>query len=160
MSQKNQTFMDMLKSAKAAHDEDEEEEEEDFVLKKEPSPHLRSIYLWYLHKFVYENIASLLLSFNITRTKNLLALTGDLTVKVGGWGGKINYEKPNTPRSKHSATEQRRRSKINDRHVHPNSYSGCFQNQFLNIICCMGFLGQFFLSWISYLIYIIIPFFL
>ena len=26
-------------------------------------------------------------------------------------------QKPNTPRSKHSATEQRRRSKINDRHV-------------------------------------------
>ncbi|PSR89096.1 Transcription factor like [Actinidia chinensis var. chinensis] len=78
-SQKSQTFMDRLKSAKVAHDEDEEEE--DFVLKKEPSPHLRS----------------------------------DFTVKVGGWGGKINYEKPNTPRSKHSATEQRRRSKINDR---------------------------------------------
>ncbi|XP_057459883.1 transcription factor BIM1 [Actinidia eriantha] len=80
MSQKNQTFMDMLKSAKVTHDEDDDEEE-DFVLKKEPSPYLRS----------------------------------DLTVKVGGVGGKINDQKPNTPRSKHSATEQRRRSKINDR---------------------------------------------
>ncbi|KAH9722379.1 transcription factor BIM1 [Citrus sinensis] len=29
--------------------------------------------------------------------------------------GKSNDQKPNTPRSKHSATEQRRRSKINDR---------------------------------------------
>ncbi|GFY85685.1 BES1-interacting Myc-like protein 2 [Actinidia rufa] len=98
MSQKNQTFMDMLKSAKVTHDEDDDEEE-DFVLKKEPSPYLR-------------------------RTKELLTLTGDLTVKVGGVGGKINDQKPNTPRSKHSATEQRRRSKINDRHVDPNSYSG------------------------------------
>ncbi|PSS08019.1 Transcription factor like [Actinidia chinensis var. chinensis] len=80
MSQKNQTFMDMLKSAKVTHDEDDDEEE-DFVLKKETSPYLRS----------------------------------DLTVKVGGVGGKINDQKPNTPRSKHSATEQRRRSKINDR---------------------------------------------
>lgn len=31
--------------------------------------------------------------------------------------GKSTDQKPNTPRSKHSATEQRRRSKINDRHV-------------------------------------------
>ncbi|KAK9203888.1 hypothetical protein WN943_014145 [Citrus x changshan-huyou] len=37
---------------------------------------------------------------------------GDLRVKVEG---KSNDQKPNTPRSKHSATEQRRRSKINDR---------------------------------------------
>jgi len=33
--------------------------------------------------------------------------------------GKSTDQKPNTPRSKHSATEQRRRSKINDRHVFP-----------------------------------------
>ncbi|MCE3052303.1 hypothetical protein HAX54_052165 [Datura stramonium] len=37
---------------------------------------------------------------------------GNLSVKVDGKG---NDQKPNTPRSKHSATEQRRRSKINDR---------------------------------------------
>ncbi|KAJ8536342.1 hypothetical protein K7X08_034743 [Anisodus acutangulus] len=37
---------------------------------------------------------------------------GNLSVKVDGQG---NDQKPNTPRSKHSATEQRRRSKINDR---------------------------------------------
>ncbi|XP_010261228.2 PREDICTED: transcription factor BIM2 isoform X2 [Nelumbo nucifera] len=37
---------------------------------------------------------------------------GDLTVKVDG---KSTDQKPVTPRSKHSATEQRRRSKINDR---------------------------------------------
>lgn len=37
---------------------------------------------------------------------------GSLSVKVDGKG---NDQKPNTPRSKHSATEQRRRSKINDR---------------------------------------------
>ncbi|KAK6925162.1 Myc-type, basic helix-loop-helix (bHLH) domain [Dillenia turbinata] len=40
-------------------------------------------------------------------------LKGDLTVKVDG---KCTDQKANTPRSKHSATEQRRRSKINDRH--------------------------------------------
>ncbi|KAF7134610.1 hypothetical protein RHSIM_Rhsim08G0142600 [Rhododendron simsii] len=40
----------------------------------------------------------------------------DLSVKLAGEGGKSNDQKPNTPRSKHSATEQRRRSKINDRH--------------------------------------------
>ncbi|KAH9778337.1 transcription factor BIM1 [Citrus sinensis] len=39
---------------------------------------------------------------------------GDLRVKVEG---KSNDQKPNTPRSKHSATEQRRRSKINDRQM-------------------------------------------
>ncbi|KAG5536370.1 hypothetical protein RHGRI_023964 [Rhododendron griersonianum] len=38
-------------------------------------------------------------------------------------GGKSNDQKPNTPRSKHSATEQRRRSKINDRHV--EAFSQC-----------------------------------
>ncbi|KAG2664392.1 hypothetical protein I3760_16G080300 [Carya illinoinensis] len=37
---------------------------------------------------------------------------GELKVKVDG---KISDQKVNTPRSKHSATEQRRRSKINDR---------------------------------------------
>ncbi|KAI4344007.1 hypothetical protein L6164_011285 [Bauhinia variegata] len=37
---------------------------------------------------------------------------GDLRVKVDGKGPD---QKPSTPRSKHSATEQRRRSKINDR---------------------------------------------
>ncbi|CAI9786752.1 unnamed protein product [Fraxinus pennsylvanica] len=40
---------------------------------------------------------------------------GNLSVKVEG---KLTDQKPNTPRSKHSATEQRRRSKINDRHVY------------------------------------------
>uniref|UniRef100_A0A6N2L2L1 BHLH domain-containing protein n=1 Tax=Salix viminalis TaxID=40686 RepID=A0A6N2L2L1_SALVM len=37
---------------------------------------------------------------------------GELRVKIDG---KSNDQKSNTPRSKHSATEQRRRSKINDR---------------------------------------------
>ncbi|KAI8543153.1 hypothetical protein RHMOL_Rhmol08G0195300 [Rhododendron molle] len=47
----------------------------------------------------------------------------DLSVKLAGEGGKSNDQKPNTPRSKHSATEQRRRSKINDRHV--ETFSQC-----------------------------------
>lgn len=41
-------------------------------------------------------------------------LTANLCVKVEA---KSIDQKPNTPRSKHSATEQRRRSKINDRHA-------------------------------------------
>ncbi|WOK92037.1 transcription factor BIM2 [Canna indica] len=38
----------------------------------------------------------------------------DLTIKVNGKAS-CTDQRPNTPRSKHSATEQRRRSKINDR---------------------------------------------
>ncbi|KAK7388826.1 hypothetical protein VNO78_23653 [Psophocarpus tetragonolobus] len=77
--QKNQSFIEMMKSARESAQDDEglENEEEIFFLKKEPS--------------------------NTQR---------ELTVKVNG---KSADQKPNTPRSKHSATEQRRRSKINDR---------------------------------------------
>ncbi|XP_073010821.1 transcription factor BIM2-like isoform X4 [Typha latifolia] len=40
----------------------------------------------------------------------------ELSVKIDGKGsGSGTDQRPNTPRSKHSATEQRRRSKINDR---------------------------------------------
>ncbi|XP_074317114.1 transcription factor BIM1 [Silene latifolia] len=76
-AQKNQSFMDMLKSAKGSHSM-EEDEEEDLNVKKESSSSQR----------------------------------GDLRVKVDG---KNSDQKANTPRSKHSATEQRRRCKINDR---------------------------------------------
>ncbi|KAG6513319.1 hypothetical protein ZIOFF_023643 [Zingiber officinale] len=41
----------------------------------------------------------------------------DMTIKVHGRGSSLNEPRPNTPRSKHSATEQRRRTKINDRQV-------------------------------------------
>ncbi|XP_057415032.1 transcription factor BIM1 isoform X2 [Lotus japonicus] len=75
--QKNQSFIEMMKSANCAEDE-ELENEEPFFLKKE-SP-------------------------NTPRE--------ELRVKVDA---KASDQKPNTPRSKHSATEQRRRSKINDR---------------------------------------------
>lgn len=44
------------------------------------------------------------------------SLVSELRVKVDG---KSSDQKANTPRSKHSATEQRRRSKINDRQVSP-----------------------------------------
>ncbi|XP_009793273.1 transcription factor BIM2 isoform X2 [Nicotiana tabacum] len=73
----NQSFLNMMRSAKNAHEEDDDEEEE-FIVKKESPSHSR----------------------------------GDLSVKVDR---KSSDQKPNTPRSKHSATEQRRRSKINDR---------------------------------------------
>ncbi|XP_027329209.1 transcription factor BIM1 isoform X3 [Abrus precatorius] len=75
--QKNQSFIEMMKSAKDSAQDEVLENEETFFLKKEPS--------------------------NTQR---------ELRVKVDG---KSTDQKPNTPRSKHSATEQRRRSKINDR---------------------------------------------
>ncbi|XP_030493398.1 transcription factor BIM1 isoform X2 [Cannabis sativa] len=79
-AQRNQSFMEMIKSAKGCSQDDEIEEEDQYILKKEIS----------------------------TGT----AQRGELRVKVDG---KSSDQKANTPRSKHSATEQRRRSKINDR---------------------------------------------
>ncbi|KAK7265896.1 hypothetical protein RJT34_33521 [Clitoria ternatea] len=76
--QKNQSFMELMKSVKDSAQDEVLQNEEAFFLKKEPS--------------------------NTTRA--------ELRVKVDG---KNIDQKPNTPRSKHSATEQRRRSKINDR---------------------------------------------
>ncbi|KAL5064920.1 hypothetical protein RYX36_026657 [Vicia faba] len=76
--QKNQSFMEMMKSAQDCAQDDELENEGTFFLKRE----------------------------------TLDTQRGELRVKVDG---KSNDQKPNTPRSKHSATEQRRRSKINDR---------------------------------------------
>lgn len=65
--------------------------------------------------------------------------TGNLSVKVDGKG---NNQKPSTPRSKHSATEQRRRSKINDRHVYDLVDSLNIENLFdmesLSIVCTTG----------------------
>jgi len=51
-------------------------------------------------------------------------------VKVEGRGG--NDQKATTPRSKHSATEQRRRSKINDRQVVISHHFRFFH---VNILC-------------------------
>lgn len=64
-SQKNQTFMDMLKSAKVAQDDDDDDEEE-FVLKKEPSPHLNSI----SPPILLFAVASLLVCFSIAGVKS------------------------------------------------------------------------------------------
>ncbi|KAJ4974431.1 hypothetical protein NE237_007605 [Protea cynaroides] len=75
--QKNQSFMEMMRSASRGPHEEEEDDDEEFFLKKDGPPQ-----------------------------------KGDLTVKPDG---KSTAQKPVTPRSKHSATEQRRRSKINDR---------------------------------------------
>ncbi|MCL7027684.1 hypothetical protein MKW94_027415 [Papaver nudicaule] len=74
MSQTNQSFMEMMKSAKSHHEDDDEDEE--FLGKRD------------------------------------ISSQKELSVKVDI---KNNDQKANTPRSKHSATEQRRRSKINDR---------------------------------------------
>ncbi|XP_045792749.1 transcription factor BIM1 isoform X2 [Trifolium pratense] len=77
--QKNQSFMEMMKSAQDCAQDEVLENEGTFFLKRESS--------------------------NNTQR-------GELRVRVDG---KSTDQKPNTPRSKHSATEQRRRSKINDR---------------------------------------------
>lgn len=61
----------------------------------------------------------------------LLSSVAELSIKVDGKGsgsGSGTDQRPNTPRSKHSATEQRRRSKINDRRV----YVGCITL----LVCC------------------------
>ncbi|KAL2645833.1 hypothetical protein AAZV13_05G015900 [Glycine max] len=76
---KNQSFIEMMKSARDSAQNEVLESEETFFLKKEPSSNTQR---------------------------------AELLVKVDG---KSTDQKPNTPRSKHSATEQRRRSKINDR---------------------------------------------
>ncbi|KAH7549248.1 hypothetical protein JRO89_XS13G0004200 [Xanthoceras sorbifolium] len=52
--------------------------------------------------------------FLLKKENSGTTLKGELRVKVDGRNAD---QKPNTPRSKHSATEQRRRSKINDRQV-------------------------------------------
>ncbi|KAJ0235316.1 Transcription factor BIM1 [Hirschfeldia incana] len=73
---KNQSFMDMIRSAKGPSQDDDLDDEEDFIMKKESSS------------------------------------TSLIHADARGAG---KDPKLNTPRSKHSATEQRRRSKINDR---------------------------------------------
>ncbi|KAJ0238130.1 Myc-type [Hirschfeldia incana] len=83
--QQNQSFMDMIKSAKGSSQEDDlNEDDEELVSNKG----------------------------NNTSTSQCQRV--DLRVTLDG-KGHGNEQKPNTPRSKHSATEQRRRSKINDR---------------------------------------------
>lgn len=55
----------------------------------------------------------------LTTRREVSSSLQDLTVRVDRKGGSCSDggtdQRPNTPRSKHSATEQRRRSKINDR---------------------------------------------
>lgn len=78
---KSQSFMDMIRSAKASSQDDDGDDDEEFVMKKESPSTSQKV---------------------------------DLRVKIDG-KSMGNDQRPNTPRSKHSATEQRRRSKINDR---------------------------------------------
>ncbi|CAN8252052.1 unnamed protein product [Cochlearia groenlandica] len=92
-----QSFMDMIiTSAKGNSLEDDldDEEDDEFDTKKQNNTCPRG------YKKSFVNIVNM--------------VTVDLRVKVDG-KGHGNEQKPNTPRSKHSATEQRRRSKINDR---------------------------------------------
>lgn len=89
LGQKSQSLMEMINSAKVGSP-DEYFDDDDLLLKKESS--------------------------TTTTTTTTTATTnhqGELRVKVDGKSAPD--QKSNTPRSKHSATEQRRRSKINDR---------------------------------------------
>ncbi|KAK7841380.1 transcription factor bim1 [Quercus suber] len=81
---KNKSFMEMIKSAQGSTHEDDIiiDDEEEFVLKKEPSTPVAT---------------------TATTTPPHI---GELRVKVDG---KSSDQKANTPRSKHSATEQRYR---------------------------------------------------
>ena len=102
----------MITSAKSFQEEDDDDDdEEEFVIKKEPSSHPKGTLL---QPCVSINSLVLIL-FLYLGTQIISILTGNLSVKVDG---KSTDQKPSTPRSKHSATEQRRRSKINDRHVY------------------------------------------
>lgn len=102
----------MITSAKTLQEEDDdEEEEEEFIVKKEPTSHPKGIPPSYLRLMT----AAFLHLFQHFLMFMVLLTTGNLSVKLDV---KSNDQKPCTPRSKHSATEQRRRSKINDRHVY------------------------------------------
>ncbi|KAF3636229.1 putative transcription factor BIM1-like isoform X2 [Capsicum annuum] len=100
----NQSFIHMITSARNAQ-EDNDDEEEEFVVKKEsPSP----------SRGLPSDNCFPQKSESVIYNRRITTCIGNLSVKVDG---KNSDQKPNTPRSKHSATEQRRRSKINDRHV-------------------------------------------
>lgn len=100
----NQSFIHMITSASNAQ-EDNDDEEEEFVVKKEsPSP----------SRGLPSDNCFPQKSESVIYNRRITTCIGNLSVKVDG---KNSDQKPNTPRSKHSATEQRRRSKINDRHV-------------------------------------------
>ncbi|KAM3307942.1 transcription factor BIM1 isoform X1 [Capsicum chacoense] len=98
----NQSFIHMITSARNAQ-EDNDDEEEEFVVKKEsPSP----------SRGLPSDNCFPQKSECVIYNRRITTCIGNLSVKVDG---KNSDQKPNTPRSKHSATEQRRRSKINDR---------------------------------------------
>ena len=99
-------------------DDDDDDDEEEITIKKEPSPNFKGLF------FSFKNSCVTCLHF-MTYSN----LTGNLSVKVEA---KNIDQKPNTPRSKHSATEQRRRSKINDRHA---SQPSRFKVQELYALC-------------------------
>ena len=116
-----QSFIEMIQSAKGSTLDDDLDDEETFLLKKEtPSPvHKGGVRVW---KTLICKTKVVLFVPCVCRSCMFVELStfsypsfpGELRVKIDG---KSSDQKPNTPRSKHSATEQRRRSKINDRHA-------------------------------------------
>lgn len=105
----------MLKSAKSTSQDEELDDDGDFVVKKETSTANKGL-------LIRENRRKLILRYSHITVLNLYLCNltfrtisaGELRIKVDG---QSSDPKANTPRSKHSATEQRRRSKINDRQV-------------------------------------------
>ena len=67
--------------------------------------------------FTVIKLSNRILNTNSTEVIWIGDFTGEIRVKVSG---QSSDQKPITPRSKHSATEQRRRCKINDRQVYIN----------------------------------------
>lgn len=108
--QPGQGFAEKMKSTKGGVEEEDDDEEEELLKKEECSSQRGEFdFLW-------------LLEFWLVCLRFLIFFCCCVVASapaVDGGGGKGDAkgvdQKAATPRSKHSATEQRRRSKINDR---------------------------------------------
>ncbi|KAH0461532.1 hypothetical protein IEQ34_009107 [Dendrobium chrysotoxum] len=112
---KKQRFMESASRFSKGFEEDDDDDEE--FGKRESSSHKgRSFpvgHPFICHDFLFNSFSwGALSAFCTLTTMMRLAFIAELTVKIDG---KTGEQKACTPRSKHSATEQRRRSKINDR---------------------------------------------
>ncbi|KAL6844676.1 hypothetical protein ACP4OV_025335 [Aristida adscensionis] len=87
-----------------------------FELERSNAGHYVQLANLYASAGMWSHVAGVRVSM---RERGVSKPTGYLTVRVeqkgGSCSGSGTDQQPNTPRSKHSATEQRRRSKINDR---------------------------------------------
>lgn len=115
----------MLKSAKSTSQDEELDDDGDFVIKKETSTANKGIICYAHTKQQFFQLSPHNKTF-----RNVFV--GGLRIKVDG---NSSDQKANTPRSKHSATEQRRRSKINDRQVFLLLFNSEFVSLSVNYCC-------------------------